>query len=76
MDKYGCQRCLGPSGSGKTIFLRTITELEKPQAGYIKVGTSCWLHKQNNKSVRIHHQKVGYVFQEVSLVSHLQCAVY
>lgn len=67
----GLSAIFGPSGSGKTTLLRTIAGLEKPQAGYIKVGTTCWLDKQNNKSVPTHRRKVGYVFQEASLFPHL-----
>ena len=59
----------GPSGSGKTTLLRTIAGLEKNTGSYLKAGDSVW--HDGDYSVPAHQRKVGYVFQEASLFSHL-----
>lgn len=42
---------LGPSGSGKTTFLRSLTFLEKADAGSMVLVTNSWTFiKQNRKT--------------------------
>ncbi|MBT3672023.1 MAG: molybdenum ABC transporter ATP-binding protein [Porticoccaceae bacterium] len=65
----GVTAIFGPSGSGKTTLLRAIAGLEHSEDGYLKVGDILW---QGNKTfLPAHQRKVGYVFQEPSLFSHL-----
>ena len=59
----------GPSGSGKTTLLRAMAGLEKSSDGYLKVGDSLW--HNGEKFTPAHQRKIGYVFQEASLFSHL-----
>ena len=59
----------GHSGSGKTTLLRAMAGLEKSSDGYLKVGDSVW--HNGDKFVPAYQRKVGYVFQEASLFSHL-----
>lgn len=65
----GVTAIFGPSGSGKTTLLRAIAGLESAEDGYLKVGDVVW---QGDKTfLPTHQRKVGYVFQEPSLFSHL-----
>ena len=48
---------LGPSGCGKTTLLRSISDLQEPTTGEIKV---C---KMTPKEIRL-KQKFGFVFQQ------------
>jgi molybdate transport system ATP-binding protein len=58
----------GPSGSGKTTLLRAIAGLTR-LAGHVKIGADVW---QDERSfVPVHKRRVGYVFQEASLLPHL-----
>lgn len=65
----GVTAIFGPSGSGKTTLLRAIAGLEYAEDGHLKVGDVVW--QGNNTFLPTHQRKVGYVFQEPSLFSHL-----
>ena len=72
IPENGVTAIFGPSGSGKTTLLRAIAGLEYTEDGYLKVGDILW---QDNKTfLPTHQRKVGYVFQEPSLFSHLTVA--
>jgi multiple sugar transport system ATP-binding protein len=58
----------GPSGSGKTTLLRLIAGLETPTAGTIRI------HGQDVAQVPVHQRRVGMVFQNLALYSHLTVA--
>ncbi|MCQ2562628.1 MAG: ATP-binding cassette domain-containing protein [Alphaproteobacteria bacterium] len=60
----------GASGAGKTTLLRLIYQLHKPNSGQIKLfGKSCAdLSHDNIANLR---HKMAIVFQEYSLISHL-----
>lgn len=65
----GVSAIFGQSGSGKTTLLRAIAGLEKTSTGFLKVGDSQW---QNGRQfLPPHKRSVGYVFQEPSLLMHL-----
>ena len=56
---------VGPSGCGKSTFLRSLNELERPEAGeVIFEGTDILDKKTNVNKVR---QKIGMVFQQFNL---------
>jgi len=60
---------IGPSGTGKSTFLRCINCLEQPTSGEI------WVDGQNilapNVNLNKVRQKMGMVFQQFNLFSHL-----
>jgi len=58
----------GPSGSGKTTLLRAIAGLTRLE-GHVKIGTDIW--QDGQRFVPVHKRRIGYVFQEASLLPHL-----
>ncbi len=58
----------GTSGSGKTSLLRAIAGLDRSQ-GRVAVGGDVW--QDGRRFTPVHKRRVGYVFQEPSLLSHL-----
>ena len=58
----------GPSGSGKTTLLRAIAGLMR-LSGHVRVGGETW--QDDRRFVTTHRRRVGYVFQEPSLLPHL-----
>lgn len=65
----GISGIFGHSGSGKTTLLRCISGLEKSDQGYLEVKGEVW--QDHNYFVPTHKRRLGYVFQEASLFSHL-----
>ena len=59
---------IGPSGCGKSTLLRCINLLEKPSSGKIILDGVDITNKKNLTQVR---QKMGMVFQQFNLFSHL-----
>jgi len=64
----------GPSGSGKTSFLHLVGALDVPSSGRIEVGGRdlATLTEAERAAFRLH--RVGFVFQEFSLVPVLSAA--
>lgn len=58
----------GSSGSGKTTLLRAIAGLTRLE-GHVKVGDDIW--QDGRRFTPVHKRRVGYVFQEASLLPHL-----
>jgi len=58
----------GPSGSGKTTLLRAIAGLTRLE-GHVKIGDDVW--QDARRFTPVHKRRVGYVFQEASLLPHL-----
>jgi molybdate transport system ATP-binding protein len=58
----------GPSGSGKTTLLRAIAGLTH-LAGHVRIGDDIW--QDGRDFLPVHKRRVGYVFQEASLLPHL-----
>ncbi len=58
----------GPSGSGKTTLLRAIAGLTRLK-GHVRIGDNIW--QEDPCFVPVHTRRVGYVFQEASLLPHL-----
>lgn len=67
----GITAVFGPSGCGKTTLLRCIAGLERA-AGELAVGGEVWQNEQ--VFLPSHKRRLGYVFQEASLFSHLDVA--
>ena len=59
----------GPSGSGKSTLLRAIAGLLKPDLGHIYFNQEVW--QDNDNFIPTHKRFVAYVFQEGSLLPHL-----
>ena len=59
----------GASGSGKTTLLRCLTGLDRPQSARLTVGGEVW--QDENRFVPTHLRRIGYVFQDSSLLPHL-----
>ena len=58
----------GPSGAGKTTLLRAIAGLVR-LSGHVRIGDETW---QDGRIFRpVHKRRVGFVFQEASLLPHL-----
>ncbi|GGY37109.1 molybdenum import ATP-binding protein ModC [Bacterioplanes sanyensis] len=68
IDGGGITALFGPSGSGKTTLLRCLAGLE-PAQGTITVNGQPWLSPQQQRPP--HQRRLGYVFQEASLLPHL-----
>lgn len=68
----GITAIFGHSGSGKTTLLRIIAGLENTENSTVKLGNSVWQHKEQFEPT--HRRKLGFVFQEANLFSHLTAA--
>jgi len=71
LPEQGITAIFGPSGSGKTSLLRAVAGLEKIQQGLIRVGSQIWQDTQQNICWPTWQRPLGYVFQEASLLPHL-----
>ena len=71
LPEQGITAIFGPSGSGKTSLLRAVAGLEKIQQGLIQVGSHIWQDTQQNICWPTWQRPLGYVFQESSLLPHL-----
>ena len=67
----GITAIFGPSGSGKTTLLRAVAGLEKNHLGRIQIGSHVWQDTQQGIDLPTWQRPLGYVFQESSLLSHL-----
>jgi molybdate transport system ATP-binding protein len=67
----GVTGVFGPSGSGKTTLLRCIAGLERAPNGRLEVAGEVWQDEAQGIFVPPHRRRVGYVFQEAALFSHL-----
>lgn len=65
----GVTALFGPSGSGKTTLLRVIAGLQRTAEGLLTFKGECW--QGPGVWVPPHRRRLGYVFQEASLFSHL-----
>ncbi len=63
---------IGASGSGKTSLLRVIAGLERRAKGRLALGDREWLSE--SVFVPPHERRIGYVFQDGVLFSHLSVA--
>jgi len=66
----GVTALFGQSGSGKTSLLRLIAGLDRPDAGYVRLGERTLTDVADRTHVPIHKRQLGVVFQEARLFSH------
>ena len=71
LPMQGITAVFGDSGAGKTTFLRCIAGLEQPDQGRLIVGGDTWQDTAIELDRAVHERRVGYVFQEPRLFSHL-----
>ena len=65
----GVTALFGPSGCGKTTLLRAVSGLEKTKDGSVVVNEISW--QDGNTFLPVHQRRVGFVFQNSGLFSHL-----
>jgi molybdate transport system ATP-binding protein len=65
----GITALFGPSGSGKTTLLRVIAGLERDVRGRVTFDGEAW--QTDSASVPAHRRRIGYVFQDGRLFTHL-----
>ena len=61
----------GLSGSGKSTIAKVICGLLKPVNGYIKINNKILYCSKNKINIPPHLRKIGMVFQEARLFSHM-----
>jgi molybdate transport system ATP-binding protein len=61
---------VGHSGAGKTTALDAIAGLRRPSSGTIEVDGRTLFSSQAGIDVPVHHRRVGYLTQDVSLFPH------
>ena len=61
---------VGPSGSGKTTFAHVLGGLIKPDSGTIEIDGQQMSLKNDRKMSAYRNQKIGFVFQNYSLLPH------
>jgi polar amino acid transport system ATP-binding protein len=70
---------IGPSGSGKSTLLRCINHLERPDAGYVRVGgrfvgyrrVGDRLHEVHERELCVARAAIGMVFQRFNLFQNM-----
>ena len=65
----GVTAIFGESASGKTTFLRALAGFEPETTGNLQFEDEIWL--QDNQAMPTYKRRLGYVFQDASLFSHL-----
>lgn len=74
LPAQGISVIYGASGSGKTTLLRAVAGLEPHARGRVQVGASIWQDDASGICLHTAKRPLGYVFQEASLLTHLDVA--
>lgn len=78
LPTHGITAVWGASGCGKTTLLRCVAGLERAPGGRVQLRsddpTSLWQDDLMHHWVPTHRRALGYVFQEASLLPHLDVA--
>ena len=69
LELAGITALFGPSGSGKTTLLRVIAGLEREARGTVAFDGETWA--SDSAHVPTHRRRIGYVFQDGRLFTHL-----
>ena len=64
----------GPSGSGKTTILRALAGLERSANCVIRFGCETWVDDKNGVFIPPQRRRIGFLFQDYALFSHLTVA--
>jgi molybdate transport system ATP-binding protein len=64
----------GPSGSGKTTILRALAGLERSSNCTIRFGRETWADDKNGVFIPPQRRRIGFLFQDYALFSHLTVA--
>lgn len=59
---------MGPSGSGKTTLLNILSTIDKPSQGSVFLDGKDITRVQNKELSRLRRDKIGFVFQDYSLL--------
>jgi molybdate transport system ATP-binding protein len=62
----------GASGAGKTSILRMITGLDRPDAGYLRIGDRALFDSAKGLSEPLRLRQIGMIFQDDLLFPHLR----
>lgn len=62
---------LGPSGCGKTTTLRSISGLEQPTSGLIRIGDQEVFNSERGIIVHPNQRRIGMVFQSYAIWPHM-----
>lgn len=70
-SKGGIIGFLGASGSGKSMTLKCIAGLEKADSGKIIINEKVLFDSENKINIKTKDRKVGFLFQNYALFSHM-----
>lgn len=62
---------MGPSGAGKSTILNLLAGLVRPAGGSVVVGDEVWFDHAKGIDAPVHHRRLAYVFQGLSLFPHM-----
>ena len=71
LELQGIIAVFGPSGAGKTSLLRVVAGLEIGTVGRVALGDDLWQDTDHGVMVPAHDRRLGFVFQDGRLFSHL-----
>ena len=71
LASHGITVLWGASGSGKTTLLQCLAGLLRPDAGRIACREAVWFDAERGVCLAPERRRLGYVFQDVRLFTHL-----